>query len=80
LRDLTLTGSGSSTATTSVILGGNSGAESIAFRDFKIQSFGPNIRLASHTWLAFFEHGMIRDGGHNAVLPAGRGRRADLIT
>jgi hypothetical protein len=71
LRDLTLTGPGNSTATTGVIFGGNNGAEGIAFRDFKIQSFGTNIQLASHTWLAFFEHGMIRDGGHNAVLPSG---------
>jgi hypothetical protein len=42
-RDLTLTGLGNSTATTGAILGGNKGAEGIAFRDFKIQSFDTNV-------------------------------------
>ena len=71
LRDLTLTGPGNSTDTTGVVFGGANGAEGIAFRDFKIQSFGTNLRMAAHTWLAQFEHGMVRDGGTNVLLPSG---------
>jgi hypothetical protein len=71
LRDLTLTGPGNSTDTTGVVFGGDNGAEGISFRDFKIQSFGTNLRMGSHTWLAHFEHGMIRDGGTNVLLPSG---------
>jgi len=71
MRDLTLTGPGHTTAATGVMVGGSYGAEGIAIRDFKIQSFGTNLQMGSHTWLAYLEHGMIRDGGHNVVLPAG---------
>lgn len=71
LRDLTLTGPGSSSETTGVMFGGENGAEGIAFRDFKIQGFGINLRMGSHTWLAYFDHGMIRDGGFNVFLPSG---------
>ena len=71
LRDLTLTGPGNSTDTTGVVFGGANGAEGIAFRDFKIQSFGTNLRMGAHTWLAEFEHGMVRDGGTNVLLPSG---------
>jgi hypothetical protein len=71
LRDLTLTGPGNTTNTTGVVFGGANGAEGIAFRDFKIQSFGTNLRMGSHTWLAQFEHGMVRDGRVNLLLPSG---------
>jgi len=71
VRDLTLTGPGNSSDTTGIVFGGDHGAEGIAFRDFKIQSFGTNLRMGSHTWLAHFEHGMIRDGGINVLLPSG---------
>ncbi|HTS25046.1 MAG TPA: hypothetical protein VMH81_04180 [Bryobacteraceae bacterium] len=71
IRDLTLTGPGNSTDTVGVVFGGNNGAEGIALRDFKIQSFGTNLLMGSHTWLAYFEHGMIRDGGQNVLLPSG---------
>ena len=71
MRDVTLTGPGNSTDTTGVVFGGDNGAEGIAFRDFKIQGFGTNLRMGSHTWLAQFEHGMIRDGGVNVLLPSG---------
>jgi hypothetical protein len=71
MRDLTLTGPGNSTATIGVIFGGKNGAEGIDFRDFKIQSFGVNLQMGSHTWLANFEHGMLRDGGINVLLPSG---------
>jgi hypothetical protein len=71
LRDLTLTGPGSSTATIGVVFGGDNGAEGIEFRDFKIQCFGVNLQMGSHTWLANFEHGMVRSGGINLLLPSG---------
>jgi hypothetical protein len=71
LRDVTLTGPGNSSNTVGVVFGGSNGAEGIAFRDFKIQGFGTNLRMGSHTWLAYFEHGMIRDGGVNVLLPTG---------
>ena len=71
LRDLTLTGPGSASDTTGIVFGGANGAEGIAFRDFKVQSFGANLRMGSHTWLAQFEHGMVRDGGINLLLPSG---------
>jgi hypothetical protein len=71
MRDLTLTGPGNSTNTVGVIFGGANGAEGIGFRDFKIQGFGTNLRMGSHTWLAFFQHGMVRDGGTNLLLPSG---------
>jgi len=71
MRDLTLTGPGSTTATVGVVFGGVNGAEGIEFRDFKIQSFGVNVQMGSHTWLANFEHGMVRDGGINVLLPSG---------
>jgi len=71
LRDLTLTGPGNSTGTIGLIFGGANGAEGIALRDFKIQSFGTNLQMGSHTWLAYFEHGMVRDGGLNVLLPSG---------
>jgi hypothetical protein len=71
LRDVTLTGPGNATNTTGVVFGGANGAEGIDFRDFKIQSFGTNLRMGSHTWLAEFEHGMVRDGGVNLLLPSG---------
>ena len=70
-RDLTLTGPGNSTDTTGVMFGGVNGAEGIALRDFKIQSFGTNLRMGPHAWLAYFDHGMIRDGGINVLLPSG---------
>ncbi|HEY1241040.1 MAG TPA: hypothetical protein VGF16_10805 [Bryobacteraceae bacterium] len=71
LRDLTLTGPGHETDTVGVVFGGDHGAEGIDFRDFKIQSFGTNLRMGSHTWLAYFQHGMVRDGGINVLLPSG---------
>ena len=71
LRDITLSGPGNSTAAIGVIFGGANGAEGIEFRDFKIQSFGINLQMGSHTWLANFEHGMIRDGGINVLPPNG---------
>ena len=71
IRDLTLSGPGNSTNTIGVQFGGDNGAEGIALRDFKIESFGTNLRMGSHTWLAYFEHGMIRDGGTNVLLPSG---------
>lgn len=71
IRDLTLTGPGNASDTTGVVFGGSNGAEGIAFRDFKIQSFGVNLRMGSHTWLANFDHGMVRDGGVNVLLPSG---------
>lgn len=70
MRDLTLTGPGNSTNTIGVVFGGSNGAEGITFRDFKIQSFGTNVQMGSHTWLAYFEHGMIRDSRTNLVLPS----------
>ncbi|HEX5226666.1 MAG TPA: hypothetical protein VFW44_03110 [Bryobacteraceae bacterium] len=71
MRDLTLTGPGNATSTIGVVFGGANGAEGIEFRDFKIQSFGVNLQMGSHTWLANFEHGMVRDGGINVLLPSG---------
>jgi hypothetical protein len=71
LRDVALTGPGSASNTTGIVFGGANGAEGIAFSDFKIQSFGTNLRMGSHTWLAQFEHGMVRDGGVNLLLPSG---------
>ena len=71
MRDLTLTGPGNGTATTGVLFGGTNGAEGIEFRDFKVQSFGVNLQMGSHTWLANFDHGMVRDGGINVLLPSG---------
>ena len=71
LRDLTLTGPGHATSSIGVIFGGSNGAEGIEFRDFKIQSFGVNLQMGSHTWIANFEHGMVRDGGANVLLPSG---------
>jgi len=71
MRDLTLTGPGNATATTGVVFGGANGAEGIDFRDFKIQSFGTNLQMGSHTWLANFDHGMVRDAKTNVLLPSG---------
>ncbi len=71
MRDLTLTGPGNGTATVGVVFGGVNGAEGIEFRDFKIQSFGVNLEMGSHTWLANFDQGMVRDGGINVLLPSG---------
>jgi hypothetical protein len=71
MRDLTLTGPGNSTSTVGVIFGGVNGAEGIDFRDFKIQGFGTNLQMGSHTWLAYFQHGMVRDGGINLLLVSG---------
>jgi len=68
MRDVTLTGPGNSSNTVGVVFGGANGAEGIDFRDFKIQSFGVNLQMGSHTWLAQFDHGMIRDGGINVLL------------
>ena len=80
IRDLTLTGPGNSTSTTGVIFGGLNGAEGIGFRDFKIQSFGTNLKMGSHTWLAYFEHGMIRDGSINLLLPSKLTEAGEQIT
>jgi hypothetical protein len=71
LRDLTLTGPGHSSDTIGVIFGGINGAEGLDFRDFKIQGFGVNLQMGSNTWLAYFQQGMIRDGGTNLLLPSG---------
>jgi hypothetical protein len=71
IRDLTITGPGHASNTTGVVFGGSNGAEGIAFRDFKIQGFGINLRMDSHTWIAYFDHGMVRDGGTNLLLPSG---------
>jgi len=80
LRDLTLTGPGHSTQTIGVIFGGVNGAEGLDFRDFKIQSFGVNVQMGSNTWLAYFQHGMIRDGGTNLLLPSGLVEAGEQIT
>jgi hypothetical protein len=80
LRDLTLTGPGHSTGTIGVIFGGVNGAEGLDFRDFKVQSFGVNLEMASHTWLAYFQHGMVRDGGTNLLLPSGLVEAGEQIT
>jgi len=80
MRDITLTGPGDDTNTIGVVFGGSHGAEGIAFRDFKIQSFGTNLRMGAHTWLAFFEHGLIRDGGTNVLLPAGLSEAGEQIS
>jgi hypothetical protein len=79
LRDLTVTGPGNSTETVGVLFGGVNGAEGITFRDFKIQGFGRNLKMGSHTWLAYFDHGMIRDGGINVLLPAGLAEAGEQI-
>jgi hypothetical protein len=71
MRDLTLTGPGNFTDTMGIQFGGANGAEGITLRDFKIESFGTNLQMGSHTWLAYFDHGMIRDGGTNVLLPSG---------
>ena len=80
MRDLTLTGPGHSTDTVGVIFGGLNGAEGLDFRDFKIQSFGVNLQMGSHTWLAYFQHGMVRDGATNLLLPSGLVEAGEQIT
>jgi hypothetical protein len=80
LRDLTLTGPGHSTDTIGVVFGGVNGAEGLDFRDFKIQSFGVNLKMGSNTWLAYFQHGMVRDGGTNLLLPSGLVEAGEQIT
>jgi hypothetical protein len=80
LRDLTLTGPGHSTATIGVVFGGVNGAEGLDFRDFKIQSFGINLQMGSNTWLAYFQQGMVRDGGMNVLLPSGLVEAGEQIT
>ena len=80
LRDLTLTGPGHSTDTIGVVFGGANGAEGLDFRDFKIQSFGVNLKMGSNTWLAYFQQGMIRDGGINVLLPSGLVEAGEQIT
>jgi hypothetical protein len=79
LRDLTVTGPGNSTETIGVSFGGVNGAEGITFRDFKIQGFGRSLQVGSHTWLAYFDHGMIRDGGINVLLPSGLSESGEQI-
>jgi hypothetical protein len=79
LRDVTLTGPGDGTDTVGVRFGGSNGAEGITFRDFKIQSFGRNLEMGSHTWLAYFEHGLIRNGGVNVLLPVGLAQAGEQI-
>jgi hypothetical protein len=79
MRDLTLTGPGNSTNTVGVIFGGGNGAEGIDFRDFKIQGFGTNLQMGSNTWLAYFQHGMVRDGGTNVLLPSGLAEAGEQI-
>jgi hypothetical protein len=80
MRDLTLTGPGNSTNTTGIVFGGDNGAEGLEIRDFKIQGFGVNLRMNSHTWLAYFQHGMVRDGGINVLLPSGLTEAGEQIT
>jgi hypothetical protein len=80
LRDLTLTGPGHSTGTIGVLFGGANGAEGIDFRDFKIQSFGVNLQMGANTWLAYFQQGMVRDGGTNLLLPSGLVEAGEQIT
>jgi hypothetical protein len=80
LRDLTLTGPGHSTDTIGVVFGGLNGAEGLDFRDFKVQSFGINLQMGSNTWLAYFQQGMIRDGGTNVLLPSGLVEAGEQIT
>jgi len=80
LRDLTLTGPGNSTGTIGVVFGGVNGAEGIDFRDFKVQSFGVNLQMGSNTWLAYFQQGMVRDGGTNVLLPSGLVQAGEQIT
>ena len=80
LRDLTLTGPGHSTDTIGVVFGGVNGAEGLDFRDFKVQSFGVNLQMGSNTWLAYFQQGMVRDGGTNVLLPSGLVEAGEQIT
>jgi hypothetical protein len=80
LRDLTLTGPGHSTDTIGVVFGGVNGAEGLDFRDFKIQGFGVNLKMGPNTWLAYFQHGMVRDGGTNLLLPSGLVQAGEQIT
>jgi hypothetical protein len=80
LRDLTIAGPGSSSATVGIEFGGVNGAEGIEFRDFKIEGFGANLKMGSHVWLAFFTHGIIRNGGTNVLLPSGLTEAGEQIT
>ncbi len=80
MRDLTLTGPGHSTDTIGAIFGGVNGAEGLEFRDFKVQGFGVNLQMGSHTWLAYFQQGMVRDGGTNLLLPSGLVEAGEQIT
>jgi hypothetical protein len=80
MRDLTLTGPGNSTNTIGAIFGGVNGAEGIEFRDFKVQSFGVNLQMGSKTWLAYFQQGMVRDGGTNLLLPSRLVEAGEQIT
>jgi hypothetical protein len=80
MRDLTLTGPGHSSDTTGVMFGGVNGAEGLDFRDFKIQGFGINLQMGSNTWQAYFQQGMVRDGGMNLLLPSGLSQAGEQIT
>jgi hypothetical protein len=80
MRDLTITGPGHATGTIGVMFGGLNGAEGLDFRDFKIEGFGVNLQMGSHTWLAYFQHGMVRDGGINLLLPSGLVEAGEQIT
>ena len=71
LRDITLTGPGSSTSTIGVLFGGSQGAQGFVCENCKIQGFGTGAQLGANTWITSFNGGMLRNNGTNLLLPFG---------
>lgn len=65
----TLTGPGHTTSAIGIQVGGSNGAVGFHARDFKVQSFFVNVQTNSNTWITKFDHGMMRDGGTNFLMP-----------
>jgi hypothetical protein len=71
LRDLVITGPGSSSAATGVQIGGSQGCVGCSLEHVVIQGFGTGLAWNDNTWITSVSQSMIRGNGRNVFLPSG---------
>jgi hypothetical protein len=71
LRDLVISGPGSSSSATGVQIGGSQGCVGCSIEHTVIQGFGTGLAWNDNTWITSVSQSMIRGNGRNVFLPSG---------
>jgi len=69
VRDLYLTGPGSGTSTTGIVIGVTNGAQGTLLSGLKIESFGTDLTFGNNTWLVKVDHSLIRNANVTVLFP-----------